>query len=217
MSAMRRLSLLIVCLLALAGCEDRAPAEKAAYPLPQGLQADVEINGRSYVMSVVDVDGGLATLQFHWKQRLVAERVQYRGLFSLSGMDGDSAFVNEIDLSLIESLFPLEVGDTLRFPGVLRRPAQDRSAPFRTSLEIVGDSEVTLMGGSFDVLDIRIVTEIMHESGVRRQIRELAYSPELGLPLKMQVRNGENYAKWRILRIDMPARGRRNRLGTVMI
>jgi len=214
---MFRLTALIAGLLLVAGCDMDRPPGGEAYPLPEGLHADVIVNDRTYDMTVTAVDGPQATLQYRWKQRLVAERVQYRGLFTLSGLDGDSAFVNEVDTSLIEAAFPLEVGDTLRFPGVLRLPEQGTVAPFRVTMEVVGESQVTLMGAAFDVLDIRIAIETMRGGDILRQMRELSYSPELGLPLKMRIREDGAQADWRIDRIDIPARGRRNRLGTVMI
>ncbi|MFQ5348662.1 MAG: hypothetical protein ACE5ED_12645, partial [Rhodothalassiaceae bacterium] len=101
--------LALVLPLLLAAChvaEERA----TAYPLPEGLRAMIAMGGQSYELEVVDVSGPLATFQYRWNDRLVSERTQYRGLYSLSGYDGALQFVNEFDTAAIDSLFPLAVG-----------------------------------------------------------------------------------------------------------
>lgn len=188
------------------------------YSLPEGLRAQINMGGQAFEMEVASVADRVATLQYFWQDRLVSERQQYRGLFSLSGHDGDIRFINDVDTAVIDSLFPLKVGHEVSFGGKTWYEAADYSGSLWVTIAVVDTAEVAIKDGRFDVFVLHVSTILSVAGEVRSVTRVIYYSPELGLPLKMEMSDGVRRSYWRITAIDMPPlRVRRNRLGTVMI
>ena len=194
------------------------PDDGGFYALPEGLRAQVYMEGQVFEMEVAAVAGQTAILQYFWQDRLVSERRQYRGLFSLSGYDGDIRFVSDVDTAAIERLFPLKIGNEVSFGGTFRYEASNFSGSLWVTMAVVDTDEVAIKDGRFDVFVVHVSTMLSVAGEVRSVTRVLYYSPELGLPLKMEMSDGMRRSYWRITALDMsPSRVRRNRLGTVMI
>ncbi|RMD90786.1 MAG: hypothetical protein D6807_01100 [Alphaproteobacteria bacterium] len=208
--------LALVLTLLLAACHV-AEERRAPYPLPEGLRAMIAMGGQSYELEVVDVSGPLATFQYRWNDRLVSERTQYRGLYSLSGYDGALQFVNEFDTAAIDSLFPLAVGKETSFAGTTTYPAGGMTGTLWVTMAVLEETTLPIREGEFEVFLIQVSTELTIDGRSKRVTRTLYYAPELGLPLKMDMSDGTAQSYWRITSLEMPSRGRRNRLGTVMI
>ena len=201
----------------LSACGEQAENGQT-YSLPEGLRAQINMGGQAYEMEVADVADRIATLHYFWQGRLVSERQQYRGLFSLSGHDGDVRFINDIDTSAIDALFPLKVGHEISFGGNTRYEATNFSGSLWVTIAVADKAEVAIKDGRFDVFVLHVSTVLSMAGETRTITRVLYYSPELGLPLKMEMSDGVRRSYWRITAIDMPpSRMRRNRLGTVMI
>ena len=218
MSAIRssmRVALLGLAFL-LVACE-AGEARLAAYPLPEGLRAMIAMGGQSYELEVTDVSGPTATFQYHWNDRLVSERTQYRGLYSLSGYDGALQFINEFDTAAIDALFPLAVGKETSFAGTTTYPAGGMTGTLWVTMSVLEKTRLAIREGDFAVYLIRVTTELTIDGRSKRVTRVLYYAPELGLPLKMDMSDGSAHSYWRITSLEMPSRERRNRLGTVMI
>ncbi len=196
---------------------DAGEARLAAYPLPEGLRAMIAMGGQSYELEVIDVSGPMATFQYHWNDRLVSERTQYRGLYSLSGYDGALQFVNEFDTAAIDALFPLAVGKETSFAGTTTYPAGGMTGTLWVTMAVLEKTRLAIREGEFAVYLVRVTTELTIDGRTKRVTRILYYAPALGLPLKMDMSDGNAHSYWRITSLEMPSRGRRNRLGTVMI
>lgn len=198
-------------------CNDQR-VDGQPYPLPEGLRAQINMGGHSYELEVAEVEGRVATLQYFWQDQLVSERQQYRGLYSLAGFDGGVRFINEIDTDAIDGLFPLKVGREVSFGGVTHYDSTNMTGSLWVTLAVVDTAEVAIKDGRFEVFVIHVSTVLSIDGRNKSVTRVLYYSPDLGLPLKMDMSDGARRSYWRITSIDMPpARGRRNRLGTVMI
>lgn len=208
--------LIALFILLLAGCGDAAPGPEP-YPLAVGLRAQISMNGGWYEMEVADVEGARATLLYRWQDQVIAERTQYRGLYALSGSDGGQSFVNDIDTTEIDSLFPLAIGKEAAFEGRSYYPTGGVSGGLMVHMKVVGEDRITLADSSHAVFLIRISSLIEIEGKSREVVRTLYYAPDIGLPLKMEMTDGEKSSWWRVTSLDHPGRSRRNRLGTVMI
>lgn len=194
-----------------------APADQGGYPLPEGLRASVNMAGQTFDLEVARVVGRRATLEYRFGDAVVSSRTQYRGLYSLSGYDGALEFVNHVDTEKIDSLFPLKVGKRTRFAGATEYLGGDITGEMDVSMAVRDRTSVTVGEGDYDVYVIDVITDLSIQGRTKSVKRRLFYAPSLGLPVKMDMAEGDTRSFWRIMSLELPHRGRRNRLGTVMI
>ncbi|GAB4129931.1 MAG: hypothetical protein Kow00104_15500 [Rhodothalassiaceae bacterium] len=206
----------LISLLLLAGCGGPSGSPEP-YPLVEGLRARISMNAGWYDLEVTEVDGARATLIWMFQGQPLSERTQYRGLYPVSGTDDGRAFVNDIDIAEIDSLFPLAIGKEAAFEGRSYYLPDGTDSRLFVHMEVTGTDRIALADAGYDVFLIRISTAVERDGARREFVRTLYYAPEIGLPLKMVMKDGEASSWWRVTSIETPGRSRRNRLGTVMI
>lgn len=146
------------------------------------------------------------------------------GNLSDFGRSEDSSYHNLIDVTAIDSLFPLEVGKEVSLEGTYVDSKSEGEGRLWAHIVVQGESEIDIKDRTVPVFLIDISIERQGSSGgkaSRWQSRTLWYSPELGFSMKTEYQEGDERFTVRVLSVDVPGDGdnpptQRN-LGTVMI
>lgn len=205
--------------LAVACAPAAPPADEN--PVRPGLRTTVKAFGHIYQTEVFEVRGGYSTWKMLWKDQVVSVFKVYRGLFAVLGREGESLYRNEIDVTLIDQLFPMEVGKEVDLEGLYQDAKTEGDGRLWVHIVIEGETEIKIKGRKVPVFVIEMSIERKSSAGRRWESRTLWYSPELGFSLKTEYRQGDESFTIRVLSMEVPAEdaappNRRN-LGTVVI
>lgn len=190
-------------------------------PLHPGLRATLKAFGHIYAAEVSEVQGGYSTWNLKWEDRVVTVYKVYRGIFPIFGREGESFYHNQVDVTLLDALFPLKVGNEVSLGGLYQSSKTEGDGPLWAQVVVQGEAEISIKGRKIPVFLIELSIERQGEKGSHWENRTLWYSPELGFSLKTEYQQGDELFTVRVLSVDVPGDEsgpptRRN-LGTVMI
>lgn len=220
MTATARVIFILLSALLAASCAPAAsPVDEN--PLRPGLRATLKAFGNLYQAEVSEVHGGYSTWKLLWEDRVVTVYKVYRGIFPVFGREGESFYHNQVDVTLIDQLFPLEVGKEVSLEGLYQSSKTEGDGRLWSHIVVQGKAEINIKGRKIPVFRIELSIERQGEKGSQWENRTLWYSPELGFSLKTEYQQGDEHFTVRILSVEIPGdQGSpptpRN-LGTVMI
>lgn len=220
MTATVRAIIALLSALLVASCAPAA-APSDENPLHPGLRATLKAFGNIYTAEVSEVHGGYSTWKLLWEDRVVTVYKVYRGIFPVFGREGESFYHNQVDVTLLDPLFPLEVGNEVSLGGLFESNKTEGRAPLWAQVTVTGEAKISIKGREVPVFLIEVSIERQGDTGSHWENRTLWYSPELGFSLKTEYQQGDERFTVRVLSVDDPGDEsglptRRN-LGTVMI
>ena len=220
MTATARVIIVLLSALLAASCAPAA-APSDENPLRPGLRVTLKAFGNIYAAEVSEVHGGYSMWNLTWEGRVVTVYKVYRGIFPIFGREGESFYHNQVDVSLPDPLFPLEVGNEVSLGGLFESSKTEGDAPLWAQVVVQGEAEISIKGRKIPVFLIEVSIERQGETGSHWESRTLWYSQELGFSLKTEYQQGGERFTVRVLSVDVPGSQsgpptRRN-LGTVMI
>jgi hypothetical protein len=188
-------------------------------PLLAGVVTTVKALGRIYTREVTEVKGNIIVWETRLNDQRLFTRKMYLNLFELYGREEGGTFVNEIDTSVIDGLFPLAVGNEISTSGVQFDSRKDGEASLSVHILVRDTSKVEIKGSSYDVYVIDVSVSVERGEETRTIATTYWHAPMLGLNLKTRLAvDGQIY--WiHVIDIQSPAEAERQRkgLGTVLI
>ena len=213
--------LLLLVTLALVACSP-PPADDRFPTTPGGITALIRQQSQDFDWEVTDITNNIITTETFWNSERVIRRKYYRGLYPVYGMDFGKSFEMEFDYKLLDQLFPLKIGNTVTFEGVMLLLEDNYQAQALVQLEVTDTAVQQIDEVAYPVYVIEVTSRFSagNESDVTRTT--LSYSFDLGLVLKSVTKGSGAQSYWRIRSIDVPADAkpkirRRNPAGTVRI
>lgn len=222
MTQVLRLLTLITSLLAIAACSpgSNAPSDTSII----GTKAVIKAHGNELLLEVKNVAAGTIISEISdWNGQFVSRRHYYKGLYPIAGTEGASQWELDFDVTKIDSLFPLAVGNTTSFSGTMIDVSNDLTYKFWSKIEVKAQKPFLLPTGSQEVYILKIKTEYDLNGENKRSYETIYYSPELQLNLKGVMHEGASQRYWRVVSVLPPSESgavvtpRRRRSGTVMI
>jgi len=220
--AMSRLTLAIFAVFALGACDPiaRVPSSPTAVV---GTRAVILRSGQELLAEITDVADKLVTTELFVRGESVAEFNSYRGLYIVSGRETHYQYEVDFDETVLEQLFPLQVGNEVSFEGNTKNIDSGGSYDFWSNIQVVGEKTLPLSSGPRKVFVVDIITE--HRSGARtkRKTNTVYFDPELAMVLKSVVHEDGYQNYWRVITVERPGEGsgrtprQQPRSGTVII
>lgn len=216
--------IVILAMLAFAGCDDvtRVPLVPKAIV---GTKAVIRAHGKDFTLEVTDVAEKIVISNLSdWNGQLVTQRHYYRGLYPIAGTEGTSQWEVDFDHTLLESLFPLDVGKETGFHGTMKDISKNRTYDFLTQIKIIKEKPFSLPTGTHKVYIIEILTEYKWNGKTERKNEIVYFSPDFSMNLKGILHGDGAQRYWRVVSVERPGQGetipdpvRQRRSGTVMI
>lgn len=220
MTATVRVTIVLLSAFLVGACAPAA-APVDGNPLRPGLSATLKAFGNLYEVEVSEVHGGYSTWQLRWEDRVVTVYKLYRGLFPVFGREEESFYHNQVDVTLLDPLFPLEVGKEVSLEGLYQSSMTEGDGRLWLHIAVQGRDEISIKGRKLPVFLIDLNIERKNAAGSQWESRTLWYSPELGFSLKTEYRRGGETFTVRVLSVEVPGNdgnpATRRNLGTVMI
>lgn len=224
MTIIRRLLIIFSAAVMLAAChpEAHAPEDESII----GMKAVIKAHGNDLLLEVKDITGDTIISEIRdWNGDFVSRRHYYRGMYPVAGTEGSAQWELDFDVSKIDKLFPLTVGNVTSFSGTMIDISNDRAYEFWSRIEVKAEQPFLLPSGPQDVFILKISTEYDLNGQTRRSYETIYYSPDMQLNLKGVMHDEASQRYWRVVSIEPPANNtghssnkpRRPRSGTVMI
>mgnify|MGYP003642753868 CR=1 FL=1 len=222
MTQVLRLLTLITSLLVIAACNPGTSTPSDASII--GTKAVIKAHGNELLLEIKNVAAGTIISEItDWNGQFVSRRHYYKGLYPIAGTEGATQWELDFDVTKIDSLFPLTVGNTTSFSGTMIDISNDLTYKFWSKIEVKAQKPFLLPSGSQEVYILKIKTEYDLNGENKRSYETIYYSPELQLNLKGVMHEEASQRYWRVVSVLPPSESgtvaspRRRRSGTVMI
>lgn len=210
--------------LFVAACDPNAQAPISSTAIV-GTKAIIQAHSKQRIAEVTDVTGKIVTTDFtDWEGQFLYSQLDYRGLFPIGGRENNgNQWELDFDESLLEPLFPLQVGKEVSFTGNLQTFKDGGQHEMWVHLEVVGQKSISLPDGQHRVMVVEVSREYRWQGKIQRSTNIMYFDPKLSMTLKMVIRERGSQSYWRVLSVERPGHveqatpTRQRRSGTVMI
>jgi len=169
-----------------------------------GTVAYVKISGHHYKAEATDSEDGYVLWSYSWKKHPVFKFKSYRGMMTVYSEEEGFKSWSKFDKSIIDGLFPVEVGKEASLEGRYHSEKEGIDYPFWTTISVREETTLKVKENEYDVFVIDFSYFEEHPDGPKNYIKTIWYSADMETSLRTEYVMEDEVFSMRVVSLDEP-------------